>query len=84
MNEAIAFFNALLYFSKQNFHRPYTTTNNKLWFHHKENIETLPLVKECFPNIENLFLKLGIEDLFRHVKFGPGKGSKFYLKLIYS
>jgi hypothetical protein len=77
LSEEIAFLNSLIFYSKQNLYRPYFNGDVKEFFHEQEH-EYFPFTKLASSNLLDLFVELGVEDLFKKIHFAKGEGSKLF------
>ena len=66
MNEEIAFLNALLFHSKENYYRPYEFEGETYYYHEQDK---LPFTDRCIPLLEQLFVGRAIQNMFEKNPF---------------
>lgn len=64
MSEEVAFLNALIFYSKQNYFRTYTHDRKK-YVYHESNYWQKPFTQHCMPLCEKLYLAEDLSCLFR-------------------
>ena len=69
IDEEIAFVNALLFYCKENYYRPYET-EGKNWFYHEQDYTQLPFTYYCTPLLQQLFVGNAIYNIFEKNPFG--------------
>lgn len=67
VNEQIAFLNALLFYSKQNYYRPYVYRGEEYCVYHETKYSQKPFTRHCLPVFKKIFLEeKNLDYLFKH------------------
>lgn len=83
MNEKIAFVNALLFYSKENYFKSYTLERME-YVYHESSYAQKPFTEHCMPKLAAFFLENDLSELFKRVKISEKekKGKILYFLLI--